>query len=766
MTGDRDRRWLRRLPRGALTAGYGRLVVRLRLVILGIWLVLAVAVGALLPGLGSGGSASSDVGGLVSADSPPIQAEIRSFTEFRFPLLSRVAVVQRDPDGLNPYAQARAVLRAINVVQQARPGGRGLLGALPVTNSGGLFPGSREEGTTAITFLFSNPFDSFARQTELAREYARQQVDRPDDHLVGVTGSVPARVRQSRLIEHALPTVEAATLAVILVLIGASFRSVVTPLVALLSAGVAFVVTTHVAASLGSLLGITVPSDLEPLIVALLLGIVTDYVIFYLSSLRRRLNAGDAARTAAETSIAEVTPIVVVAGVTVAAGVAVLAVARSPLFRAVGPGMALTVAVAVVVASTLIPAVLATLGRAVFWPSRPGIRPTAESGGPPEIASVQLTQGPAPHHEPRGRLIGALTSRPTAALAAAGASLGLVLAAVPLAHLQLGMSVVRSLPSDVAESRAETAAAQGFAAGILSPTVLLVEAPGITGQRRALSRLQDGLAAQQDVAGVLGPGQQVLPAELGAVLSESGNAARYLVVFDAAPLGARAIDLLHRLRERLPRLLADAGLAQAQVEVAGDTALAELVVLQTQSDLGRLALAVFVVDLALLVLFLRALVAPVFLLATSVLAVAATLGLTTFLFQDVLGQDGLTFYVPFAAAVLLVALGSDYNIFGVGQVWEVARRKPLREALLEAVPPSSRAISVAGLTLAASFGLLAIVPLRPFRQLSVALALGVLLDVFVVRSVLLPAMLTLLGRASGWPSRRLQPASRPPTDHA
>ena len=124
------------------------------------------------------------------------------------------------------------------------------------------------------------------------------------------------------------------------------------------------------------------------------------------------------------------------------------------------------------------------------------------------------------------------------------------------------------------------------------------------------------------------------------------------------------------------------------------------------------------------------------LLAASLLALAASLGLTNLLFQTVLGEDGLTFYVPFAAAVLLVALGSDYNIFGVGQVWEEARRRPLPEAICTVMPRSTRAITAAGVTLSVSFGLLALVPLRPFRELAFALSVGILLDVVVVRSLL------------------------------
>ena len=139
----------------------------------------------------------------------------------------------------------------------------------------------------------------------------------------------------------------------------------------------------------------------------------------------------------------------------------------------------------------------------------------------------------------------------------------------------------------------------------------------------------------------------------------------------------------------------------------------------------------------------------------------ASLGLTTVVFQTLLGHDGLTFYVPFAAAVLLVALGLDYNIFGVGQVWEHARRSPLPEAIRTVMPRSTKAITAAGITLATSFALLALVPLRPFRELAVTMSLGVLIDVLIVRALLVPALLTLLGRASGWPGPRFRAAHDP-----
>lgn len=148
----------------------------------------------------------------------------------------------------------------------------------------------------------------------------------------------------------------------------------------------------------------------------------------------------------------------------------------------------------------------------------------------------------------------------------------------------------------------------------------------------------------------------------------------------------------------------------------------------------------------------------------SILALTASLGVTVLVFVDLLGHEGLTFYVPFAAAVLLVSLRSDYNIFGVGRVWEEAAHMPLRDAIIKAVSESTRAIGAAGLTLAVSFGMLAIIPLTPFRELGFAMTVGILMDALVVRSIFVPCLLTLAGEASGWPGRQLKqhrPGSAP-----
>ncbi|PRY20143.1 MMPL family transporter [Pseudosporangium ferrugineum] len=709
--------------------GYAGRLVRARWVVVAVWVLLALTAN----GVPSGGGG---VDGFVSPDSPPIQTELQSFQKFGFPLLSRVAVVQRDPDGLSNLTQAEAVARAAAVTQRQYDDVGPILGAIPVPNTFGWFPGSRENGTTIITLLFIPPDVGFSAQAGAAHDFVNRHFG-PEDRVVGVTGTVPARVEQGTVVGRSLPTVEMATLAAVLLIVAVAFRSLVAPLITLFTAGVAIRVTLQVAAMAGAALKVDIPSEVEPLLVALLLGVVTDYVVFYLFAMRAELGRGLDRLEAARRATRRTTPIVAVAGMTVACGTGVLVVAESALFRAFGPGMALAVLVGVAVATTLAPALLAILGPVALWPG--GRRNAGEAA----------RRGLERRHRRMRRLV-----RPGTALTVLLTGLAaLTLAAVPVRHMDIGLSFVPSLPAGNEVRQAASAARAGFADGIVSPTVLLVQGKDVVKRRDALAALQTMIAGRSGVAGVVGPADQFAPQAAGLVLSRDGDAARYLIVLDSAPLGATAIDTLSALRTDLPTMVHSAGLDGVTVGIAGDTAIGEMVVRQTLDDLERIVVATLLVNLLMVMLFLRALLAPVLLLGLNVLALGSTLGITTWLFDTVLGHDGLTFYVPFAAAVLLVALGSDYTIFTVGHVWQEARRRPLREALVAVVPPSSRTVTTAAITLAASFALLAVVPLRPFREIAFAMSLGVLLDAVLVRSLLVPALLALLGRASGWPNR-------------
>lgn len=753
MTATRDDSRARDTSRGKrwgdrLAAWYGRAVVRLRWVVVIGWVLVAAAVTIFLPKE----QANSGLGGLLSANSPAARAEITSATQFAFPLLTREAVVQHNPHGLGLGTIANSVAQAVKVdtrtaqqgVQQHGP--PHVAGVIPISNTGGLFPSSSEHGTTAISYVFTAPTGlSIDKQTTLAQQYA-QRLGGPNGDVVGVAGMFPARVQQGNLISSHLQIVELATLAFIVLVVGLRFRSVVAPLLALVAAVLAYLVTIRVLGGLGDLTGLSVPQELEPLIVALLLGVSTDYCVFFLTDMRRELAFGHRERTSAHRATAHFVAIIIVAGLMVAGGLSSILFSNYPLFRSFGPGLAITVLIALVIDVSFLPATLAILGEKSLWPSHPSERdPAGDSDRGESRDRPQL----------RERIVARMSERRSAVVPFALSLAVLGLAVIPLAQLRLDMSVSRSLPAGNVVSKATAAASAGFAPGILSPTIVVATRPGLTKDKAALNQFQQELANQPGVAGVLGPRDEPLVHNLGVFQTTDGSAARYFVIFNHDPLGATAVNDLRQIRRALPELQQSAGLQKANVAIGGDTALAAQVATRTKDNLGRIGVAAFLIELLLLAIFLRSGVAPFYLMFSSVLSVAAALGLTAFVFQDVLGHPGVTFYVPFAAGVLLIALGSDYNVFGVGRIWDEARGRSLRDAIRIAVPRSTRAINTAGVALAGSFALVALVPVLPFREVAFAMGAGLLLDTFVVRLLLVPCLVSIVGPASGWPGHRL-----------
>jgi len=720
-----------------MSARYARLVIRLRWVIVVAGVAGTVAAVLLLPDLHSVGTA--DFSAVVPEDLPAIATQRQVVQDFAFPALARVAVVQHDARGLSPATQVQIVRSAVDRTTSPRDG---VAGALPIENSFGLVPSSSQDGTTAITYLFFRSGGTDAR-LDAAHRYAHDELGGPSADVVGVTGAVPARVAQGREITGALPFVELGGVFLVVVAVGLVFRSVVAPIVALVSVATAYLLAVHLLPLFARHVGLGAPGELEPLIVVLVVGVMTDYAIFYLHALRRGVRSGMSSREACERAIAETTPLVLTAVVTVAASTGSLVVARLPLFHNVGPGMAAATLVAAGVAVVFLPASIAVLGG------------HALSGRERSAAAAGGRAGGAPAARPswRVRLARLGTRRPVAVLVATAGVGGLLALAWPIGGAHLGVNLVEGLPRGTEASRAARAAGEGFAPGIVAPTEIVVRATRITDRRSDLVALQDRLRSQHGVAGILGPAQDLAPSPLGVLLATSGDSARFLVVLDHAPYSAPAIEDLQRLRARMPDLLRSVGLHDATFGIAGDTALSAEIVDMASHDLVRIAVTILLVELVILAVFLRALVAPALVLGVSLLVVLAALSVTNELFGATVGSTSLTFYVPFAAAVLLVAFGSDYNVYVVGRIWEEARTRPLRDAIAVAGSSAASAVSAAGVTLAATFALLGIIGLTGFRQFAFAMAFGALVDTFVVRSVIVPSLLSTFGRWSAWPRR-------------
>ena len=728
------------MTRDVLVRLFARGVVGLRWALVPAWVAAAAASALFLPSLGSGEPLA--LGGLVPGDAPAVRVGQRETELFRLPLTADTVVVQRDPGGLSREAQARALARAV-AVSQGTKDPEGIAFALPIANTLGLFPGSRERGTTVLTYLFFGPEASLVDRVREANVYAAQ-INRPDEALVGVTGPAPARYQQFLEIDSHLELVEIATVALILLVVGFTFRALGAPLVTLFAAGVAFIVSGGIIPWVGERLGVTVPEEVEPLVVALTLGIVTDYAVFYLSGYRRSLLEGLDRVEAARAATIRVTPIVATAGLIVVAGTAALLVGELEFFRAFGPALALTAAVSLVVSVTLVPALLALVGRRVFWP---GVR----------AKQLERTSGDdfsSPVREAGARFVSSLPVSVVLVVLCSGL---LVLAASGLSDTKLAFRLISGLPADTEQRRAADAAGLGFVPGFLAPTVLLVEGRANGDRRAALAKLEAALGDEDGVAAVIGPREQLPQGPDDLFVTADESAARFVVIFEESPLGSDAVGDFRRLEDRIPELLSGAGLEGSESGLTGQTALASETVEAVVGSSLRVGAVVLAVNFLLLALFLRALVAPLYLLAASVASVAATLGLTNYVFQDLLGHSDLTYYIPFAAGVLLVSLGSDYNVYVVGRIWEELRVRPVREAIAVAIPRASKAISVAGIALALSFAVLAIVPLDAFRELAFMMSVGVLLETFLVRTLLIPALVSVFGRTSTWPGRIPRP---------
>ncbi|HEX3959428.1 MAG TPA: MMPL family transporter [Trebonia sp.] len=730
-----------------MAKAFAYLIVGLRFPIILGWAAAVVVAILFLPALSSSGG----VADLIPAGSHAAQADASAARLFGYPLEAGIAIVQSHPHRLPAAVVDKTAQAALKYDRHASipgllavipvPNGAGIPQAITVSpaNAAGLLSGARQRTSTIVTYLEFSPDAAMQQQVPDANTYAHRYLT----YVVGVTGPVAAQYDQGLIIDRDLGWVELFTVLAIALIVGVRFRSLLAPLAALACAGTAYALAVRLVAWGTQRTGIALPQEVDPVLVVLLLGVTTDYCVFFLAEMRARLAEGADRLQAARDSTTASAPIVFTAGLIVAAGTGALLVARGGLLRAFGPGLAATVLVSMVVSLTLMPALLGVFGGLIFR---------------------RVPQGRSP--SPRSWLARFVTSKPVALLVIAACVAGLGIAAVAAAGLGLGSPLIGEMPPSSAAARASAAASTAFAPGILAPTEVLVIGAGVGSRTAADRRFEDVLRRQPGVASVVGPSVLAGSASPGSssnpMIAGNQGAVRFALIYDTDPLNATAVGQVRVLTARLPALGEAAGLRGVRYEVGGQTALTGDAINATASDLWRVGLAIMLVTLVLLMVFLRALLAPVYLLAASLLAVLATLGLTVVICDAIFGSPDLVYFVPFAAGVLLVSLGSDYNVFVVGRIWEEARSRPVREAVAVAAPRASRAITTAGVALAASFGLLAVIPLVQFRQMAIIMAVGVLLDTVVVRSLLVPSLVALTGRAGMWPGRqRVNEVSRP-----
>ena len=343
-----------------LGRGYRFIVITLRWIVLVGWVAAVVALTVLIP-YRPDTTTGTTFGELLPADSPVFRVEQRILQEFRVPLLSGTTVVVHQADGLSLLTRADSLLWGLATTQDTLqsdtpPKAGTIAAAIPV-------PTGRAD--VAVTYLYVAPGTGLRDEVQLADRYAAHFNNQPDVSSY-VTGFVPAQIAQLNYLDSRLRLFEVASVLVIMALVAFAFRSLLAPLVVVGVAAVGYLVYFPLLSSFAAASGFTVPAQLEPVLVALLLGVVTDYCVLLFSAFRDELRGGLDRKEAAHAALRVNARIIAWAGLTVAGGTIALLAAPFQVFRGLGPALALTVLVGLAVCLTLAPAVMTILGWRLF----------------------------------------------------------------------------------------------------------------------------------------------------------------------------------------------------------------------------------------------------------------------------------------------------------------------------------------------------------------------------------------------------------------
>jgi RND superfamily putative drug exporter len=711
----------------------GRAIVWLRFLIVPAWIAATVVAVMHLPSAFE--AEAGELGNLLPNSSEALEVERKSIDTFGLPLLSRTIVVARQPRGFST-AQASAAARYIATADRGK--GQRAVKAVPLTEIPGVL-GKGNPGATIAVYLYPDPALSEDESQESAERFAggfRRATGAP---LVKVTGALPGNRSETEIGESHLIWVELATALLVVAILALYFRSPGVPLLGVSTVAIAYLCADRVLGWIAERYGLSIPREAEPVIVALIFGVLTDYLVFFVSGYRQRLRQGAETTGAVTETTAELLPVILTAALMIAGATLTLLLSGVRFLSAFGPSMAVAVIVSALVAMTLVPATLAIFGRAMLWPRGLGGEASKEGEGEAHLEK-EVSEGSGA----RGLLLGIAVRMPV--LTAIVCIAVLLVAASGLRHLELGNPVMRGLPPASEPRQGYDAASAAIGPGVLGPTMLVLEGPGIATRGAELASLQGRLENERGVVGVLGPADQPVPTRAGVMLAPNGDAARYVLALAGDPDGAGAIDALSQVEADLPGMLAASRLAGAKTGVTGDTTIASELTDETTTAFERVTPAALIVLLVLLWLLLGSWSAPLYLVGSSLLVVAAALGLTVYVFQDLLGYGELAFFVPVASAILLLALGADYNVFLISRIWREADQRELRPAIRSAGVRAGRAITVAGIILALSFAAIALIPIQGFREIAFALCVGLLLDTLLARTLLVPALVSIFER--------------------
>lgn len=531
----------------------------------------------------------------------------------------------------------------------------------------------------------------------------------PSDLTVDVTGGPAFGADIANSFSGANTTLLAVTALVVAILLILTYRSPVLWLVPLLVIGFADRVAASVGTLVAELTGLSFDGSTSGITSVLVFGAGTNYALLLVSRYREELHRHDNHRDALAVAVRRAAPAILASNATVVLALLTLIVALLPSTRGLGVLAACGLVVAAVFVLLVLPPLLAVCGRRLFWPFVPRVEAAAEDG-------------------PRGpwyRIAATMTARPLPVVIVSVLVLGLC--GLGLIGTKIGLSQTEQFRVQAESVDGIDVLAAHFPGGTSDPTVLLART----------TEADRVAAAAETVEGV----QSV---------TADGNMdgwSRYSVVLGADPGTDQAFDSIRQVRAAVSAVPGGEALVGGSDAQALDTAEA------AAHDRMVVIPLVLAVVFAVLVVLLRALVAPVLLLATTVLSTIAALGLGHLVSRYIFGFPAFDDQVPLFAFLFLVALGVDYTIFLVTRTREYTRNHHTADAIVRAVASTGGVITSAGIVLAAVFCVLGVLPLITLTQIGIVVGLGIILDAFVVRTIVVPAVFALVGDRVWWPGK-------------
>lgn len=699
-------------------AALGRFTSRRPWIVIGIWVVAAVTIISLAPKL----SSTSNEADFLPKHYESIKAldlQQQAFADAAKP--GAVLVfdrVDQKPLTAQDSADVERIVAELNKdLPKAFTGGR----AQP--------PSENKLVQIAVIGLSDQATGFDPLSMESARELRAQAkpLVKGTDLRLGMTGAAPQSLDSQDSTESTMQIVGLATIVLIIVLLALIFRSVIICLLPILIVSLVSMVATGLIGTANKVFDLKADSSIQVILIVVLYGIGTDYILFFLFRYRERLRQGDEPRGAVVHALERAGEAIASAGGAVIVAFMALILSSLSIFRSIGPALAIAVAVTLLAALTLVPAVVTLLGRWLFWPARNW------------------------QQEPTGTRFAALGDavgdHPFRTALASGGVMAI------LAVFALGFSpsfdFTSSLPKGVESTEALQRLEKGLPPGATDPTTVILRSTNgqaFTGEQ--LTEFGATLGKAKGVA-MVAPG----------VPSKDGQTAIFSAILAEDPGSDPAMDLM---RDSVRPTAHDAAPAGSRAYVGGTTA----VFLDLKKAMKRDYAVVFpiaaIVIMVILALLLRSLVAPLYLMASVGLGFGATLGATVILFQHIRGESGLIFMLPMYIYLFVVALGTDYNILMIARLREEARegREP-RAAAAAAVRHAGPTIAAAGLILAGTFAALLLGGNSLIVSMGFALSVGIGMAAFVMSMFFTPSLTALIGHAAWWPGHGDEAAPEP-----